>query len=108
MTCQANPALLKRVQQSVRIFQFLVVYHKVNGLEDPWPVSRHCPEPRWFVGDPTSLARDNINPDYNSSSIYVFRSKSPESKSGDSIMTVSLMTLEFSVSKVLKVNIVNI
>ena len=26
----------------------------------PWPVSRRCPEPRWFIGDPTSLARDNI------------------------------------------------
>ena len=22
-----------------------------NGLEDPWPVSRRCPELRWFVGD---------------------------------------------------------
>ena len=36
-------------------FQFLV-----NGLEDPWPVSRRCLKPRWFVGDPTSLALDNI------------------------------------------------
>ena len=32
----------------------------VNGLKDPWPMSCRCPEPRWFVGDPTSLARDNI------------------------------------------------
>ena len=31
----------------------------VNGLEDPWPMSRRCLEPRRFVGDPTSLARDN-------------------------------------------------
>ena len=23
-------------------------------------MSRRCLEPRWFVGDPTSLARDNI------------------------------------------------
>ncbi len=34
--------------------------HRWNGLEDPWPVSRCCLEPRWFVGDPTLLARDNI------------------------------------------------
>ena len=27
VTCQAHPALVKRVQWSVRIFQFLVVYH---------------------------------------------------------------------------------
>ena len=26
----------------------------------PWSMSRRCPEPRWFVGDPTSLARYNI------------------------------------------------
>ena len=32
----------------------------VNGLKDPWPVSCRCLEPRWFAGDPTSLARDNI------------------------------------------------
>ena len=32
----------------------------VNRLEDPWPVSRCCLEPRWFVGDPTSLAHNNI------------------------------------------------
>ncbi len=37
VTCQAHPALVKRVQCAVRY-----------------------PEPRWFVGDPTSLARDNI------------------------------------------------
>ncbi len=30
------------------------------GLKDPWPVSRRCLEPRWFVLDPTSLACDNI------------------------------------------------
>ncbi len=35
VTCQAHPALVK--------FQFL----------DPWPMSRRCLEPRWFVGDPT-------------------------------------------------------
>ena len=27
VTCQAHPALVKRVQWSVRVFQFLVVYH---------------------------------------------------------------------------------
>ena len=34
--------------------------HAVNGPKDPWPVSCRCPEPspRWFVGDPTSLAHD--------------------------------------------------
>ena len=31
----------------------------VNGLEDSWPMSRRCLEPRWFVEDPASLARDN-------------------------------------------------
>ncbi len=55
MTCQAHPALIKQAQWSVRLFQFLV-----NRLEDPWPMSCRCLEPRWFVGDPTLLARDNI------------------------------------------------
>ncbi len=32
----------------------------VNGLEDFWPMSRRYLEPMWFVGDPTSLARDNM------------------------------------------------
>ena len=32
----------------------------VRSLKGPWPVSCRCLEPRWFVGDPTSLARDNI------------------------------------------------
>ncbi len=31
-----------------------------DGLKGSWSVSRHCPEPRQFVGDPASLARDNI------------------------------------------------
>ncbi len=26
----------------------------------PWSVSRRCPEPRWFIGDPTSRAHNNI------------------------------------------------
>ena len=35
----------------------------MDGLKGPWSVSRdsrHCPEPRRFLGDPASLARDNI------------------------------------------------
>ena len=32
----------------------------VNGLTGPWSMSHRCPEPRWFVRDPISLARDNI------------------------------------------------
>ena len=54
-------------------FSILVVYYyikpclgilrpPINGLDDPWHVSRRCLEPRWFVGDPTSLACDNIYP----------------------------------------------
>ncbi len=43
-------------------FQFLVVYH--SGLEDPWPMSRRCLEPRWFVGYPTSLACESIIGDW--------------------------------------------
>ncbi len=39
--------------------------------EDPWPVSHHCPEPRWFVRDPTSLAHDNIS-DLKRSELYCF------------------------------------
>ncbi len=81
VTCQAHPALVKRVQQSVSIFRFLVVCHyvnfvrirpPVNGLEDPWPMSRCCLEPRWFVGDPTSLARGNMNSCVYSMLVYSF------------------------------------
>ncbi len=31
-----------------------------NWVVGPWPVSCPCPEPRWFVGGPTSMARDSI------------------------------------------------
>ena len=31
----------------------------VNRLKGPWSVSRRFPVPRWFVGDPISLALDN-------------------------------------------------
>ncbi len=32
----------------------------IDGLKGPWSMSRHCPEPRRFFGDPTLLARNNI------------------------------------------------
>ncbi len=59
VTCQAHPALVKRVQQSVRIFQFLVFYHQVNLVQripDP------CLVAAWSQDGllETSLARDNI------------------------------------------------
>ena len=38
----------------------MVIHPPVNGLDYPWSVSRRCLGPRWFVGDPTSLACDNI------------------------------------------------
>ena len=44
----------------------------VNGPKDPWPVSCRCPEPRWFVGNPTSLARDNIYGQVTSKSQYLY------------------------------------
>ena len=43
MTCQAHPALVKLVKCTI-----------------PGPVSCRCQEPRWFVEDPTPMARDNI------------------------------------------------
>ncbi len=48
----------------------------VNGLEDPWPVSRRCLEPRWFVGDPTSLARDNIHVCFGSQEYHILTTMS--------------------------------
>ena len=77
LTCQAHPALVKRIQWSVHLFQFWVVYHQVNfvqvfnGLDDPWLVSRRCLEQRWFVRDPTSLARYKIL--YQSNLMYIHK-----------------------------------
>ena len=34
--------------------------HLLMDQRIPGPMSCRCPEPRWFVKDPTSLARDNI------------------------------------------------
>ena len=61
VTCQDHPALVKQVH-SGPYFSILVVSHQVNFVQvkDPWSVSRCCLEPRWFTGDPTLLARDNI------------------------------------------------
>ena len=36
--------------------------HLLTDQRIPGPVSCRSPEPRWFVGDPTSLAHDNIHP----------------------------------------------
>ncbi len=33
---------------------------KINKLKGARSMSRRCPEPRWFIGDTTSLARNNI------------------------------------------------
>ncbi len=81
VACQAHPALVKQVQcrsvflnfkQSVirLILGILRALHKrlvkhyssppTNGLKGPWSVSHRCLKPRWFVGDPTLLARYNI------------------------------------------------
>ena len=39
----------------------------VDGPKDPWPRVLSLPE--WFVGDPVSLARDNIMIDKEDTSI---------------------------------------
>ncbi len=41
-------------------FFFLGLVHLWTDQRIPGPVSCRCPEPRWFVGDPTPLARDNM------------------------------------------------
>ncbi len=54
VTCQAHPVLvkIKRIKCAVHSFP------PVDGPKDPWP--RVLSLPRRFVGDPASLARDNI------------------------------------------------
>ena len=57
VACQVHPAFVKQVQsRSI----FLNFKWSVIRLKGPWSVSRCCPEPRWFIGDPTWLAHDNI------------------------------------------------
>ncbi len=51
MTCQAHPVLVKRANQTVHLW---------TDQRIPGPVSCRCPGR--FVGDPASLARDNIKP----------------------------------------------
>ncbi len=58
VACQAHPALVKQVQSQSVSFNFM--WSVINRLRRPWSVSRCCPEPRWFNGDPTLLARNNI------------------------------------------------
>ena len=68
VTCQAHPALVKRVQCTVHsFFKFWVtllgksgLVHLLTDQRITGPVSCRCPEPGWFVGDPIALARDNI------------------------------------------------
>ncbi len=48
--CQAHPALVKKANQ--------MSGPPVDGPKDPWPRVLSLPER--FVGDPASLARDNI------------------------------------------------
>ncbi len=76
MTCQAHPVLVKKANQvrgsftentSVRLCSSLIKvvffglggYPPVDGPKDPWPGVLSLSER--FVGDPASLARDNIN-----------------------------------------------
>ncbi len=65
VACQAHPAFIVKQVQSRSIFlnfkwSVIKLTLSVNGLKGPWFVSCRCPEPRWFNGDPTSLACDNI------------------------------------------------
>ncbi len=52
--CQVHPVLVKTGQMYGPFF----VKNFFGRI--PGPVSCHCLESGWFVGDPTSLARDNI------------------------------------------------
>ncbi len=57
VTCQAHPVLVKirRIKCAVRSFRS---GPPVDEPKDPWPSV--LPLPGRFVGDPASLARDNI------------------------------------------------
>ncbi len=65
VTCQAHPALVKKWNQMCG--SFLLKIFCLGGylacLKDPWP--RVLSLPKRFVGDPVSLARDNIMSLYN-------------------------------------------
>ncbi len=58
--CQAHPVLVKSKANQVRSFKRLPCRScpPVDGPKDPWP--RVLSLPRWFVGDPASLACDYI------------------------------------------------
>ncbi len=60
VTCQAHPALVKKVNQMCGSFLFFFQFSgpPVDRPKDPWPCVLSLPER--FVGDPASLARDNI------------------------------------------------
>ncbi len=63
VTCQAHPALVKKANQMCGsfLFKFLSMFGPpVDGPKEPWPRVLSLPER--FVGDPASLARDNILP----------------------------------------------
>ncbi len=55
--CQAHPVLVKKGESNVRFVSFRSG-PPVDGPKDPWP--RVLSLPGWFVGDPASLARNNI------------------------------------------------
>ncbi len=61
--CQAHPVLVKKANQMCGSFLFKFLSRwlsgpPVDGPKDPWPRVLSLPER--FVGDPASLARDNI------------------------------------------------
>ena len=60
MTCQAHPVLVKirRIRCINTIRSFKIFGPPVDGPKDPWPCVLSLPER--FVGDPASLASDNI------------------------------------------------
>ncbi len=71
MTCQAHPVLVKKANQVCGSFLLIFFLSRwlsslsivrsgppVDGPKDPWPHVLSLPER--FVGDPASLARDNI------------------------------------------------
>ena len=58
MTCQAHPVLVKKANQVCGSFLCKKICPPVDGRKDPWPCVLSLHER--FVGDPASLARDNI------------------------------------------------
>ena len=60
MTCKAHPVLVKKANQMCGSFLFKISMSgpPVDGPKDPWPPVLSLPGR--FVGDPASLARNNI------------------------------------------------